>query len=572
MRRDNDFEPRVGRIRDRGGDPAGKIRSFSSEIAAAARKAGLGSIDLGPRRSVRSFGRGRSIPRSQSQRQVIVKGRIIRHRGQRFRAASVATHLYYLRRGGAGPDGRAGEAFDRDGVADHDGFAKRAEPDRHHFRFIVSPEDAAQLVDLRATTRDLMVQMERDLDTRLDWIAVDHWNTDNPHVHVLVRGVAEDGRDLVIDRDYMTYGLRERAKQLVTQELGPRSTLEIAAAADREIEAERWTGLDRRLRDRVDPGSGHIDLRRLASDSSEDRRRLIGRAQVLQRYGLAEEVSPGRWRMPQDLEVKLREIALRGDIIKTLHQAQGGIDRDPASLVIEGEALAAPVTGRLAARGLHDELNGQAYVIVDGVDGRLHHFRFRNLAASGDTPVGGLVEVRTAIDADGAKSLSLIHRSDLSIEAQVIATGATWLDRQLVVAEPNVLAQHGFGAEVRDAVNRRRDHLESAGLGGMRDGKFQPPPQLIATLRDRELDQVKAKLAAGGKTVATSREGDMVSGLFARRLDLASGRFAMIDDGLGFQLVPWTRALESKLGQEVTGTITKNGVDWSLGKKRGLGL
>jgi len=41
-----------------------------------------------------------------------------------------------------------------------------------------------------------MAQAERDLGTKLDWIGVDHWNTDNPHVHVLVRGKADDGRDL----------------------------------------------------------------------------------------------------------------------------------------------------------------------------------------------------------------------------------------------------------------------------------------------------------------------------------------------------------------------------------------
>jgi type IV secretory pathway VirD2 relaxase len=571
MRCEDDFQPKLGRIKDAGGDAAGKIRSFSSEVATAARKAGLGSLHVGPRRSVRSFGRGRSISRSQGQRQVVVKARIIRHRGQRFRAASIATHLYYLRRGGAGRDGRPGEAFDRDGVADHEGFATRADPDRHHFRFIVSPEDADKLPDLRATTRELMAQMERDLGTQLDWIAVDHWNTANPHVHVLVRGVADDGRDLVIDRDYMAHGLRERAKQLVTQELGPRSALEIAAGADREIDAERWTSLDRRLRASVNPGSGDIDLRPIHRDHSEERRRLIGRVQVLQRYGLAEEASPGRWRVPQDLEERLREIALRGDIIKTLHQAQG-VDRDPASLVIQGEALAAPVTGRLAGRGLHDELNGQAYVIVDGVDGRLHHFRFRDLAASGDTPIGGLVEVRPSAGVDGERGLSLLHRSDLSIAKQITASGATWLDRQMVVAEPTPLAQHGFGAEVRDALDRRRSHLESAGLGETRDGKFQPARKLIARLRDGELERVKSQLASGGKAVVTTGEGDTVAGVYARRLDLVSGRFAMIEDGLGFQLVPWTRSLETRLGQEVSGTITNSGVDWSFGKKRGLGL
>src|SRR3546814_14569022 len=74
----------------------------------------------------------------------------------------------------------------------------------------------------RAFTRDLATQMEADLGSRLDWVAVDHWNTDNPHVHLLVRGVADTGADLVISRDYISRGLRSRAEELVSIELGPR--------------------------------------------------------------------------------------------------------------------------------------------------------------------------------------------------------------------------------------------------------------------------------------------------------------------------------------------------------------
>jgi type IV secretory pathway VirD2 relaxase len=98
---------------------------------------------------------------------------------------------------------------------DERGCAARCEDDRHHFRFIVSPEDAGQMQDLRAFTRDLMGQAARDLGTEPDWVAVDHWNTDNPHVHVLVRGKDDDGKDLVIARDYIGRGLRVRAEELV---------------------------------------------------------------------------------------------------------------------------------------------------------------------------------------------------------------------------------------------------------------------------------------------------------------------------------------------------------------------
>ena len=111
--------------------------------------------------------------------------------------------------------------FDAGGdSADGAAFAERCKDDRHHFRFIVSPEDAGEMTDLRAFTRDLARQMEIDLGTRLDWVAVDHWNTDNPHVHLLVRGVDDEGADLVISRDYISRGLRSRAEELVADRTG----------------------------------------------------------------------------------------------------------------------------------------------------------------------------------------------------------------------------------------------------------------------------------------------------------------------------------------------------------------
>ena len=97
-----------------------------------------------------------------------------------------------------------------------------------------------------------MDQASRDLGTRLDWVAVDHWNTEHPHIHILVRGRADDGSDLVISRDYIGSGLRARAGELVTRELGPRSELEVRRGLEAEVTAERWT----RLRSVAGPGSG----------------------------------------------------------------------------------------------------------------------------------------------------------------------------------------------------------------------------------------------------------------------------------------------------------------------------
>ena len=265
-------------------------------------------------------------------------------------------------------------------------FAERCEDDRHHFRFIISPEDAAELENLRAFTRELMADAERDLGTKLDWVAVDHWNTDNPHVHVLIRGRADDGQDLVISRDYISRGFRERASERVTLELGPRSEQEIRSALETEVEAERWTSLDRALRDIADEGGGVVDLRPGGTGEDPELRRLmLGRAAKLERLGLAEQVGPARWTLKPGLEQTLRDLAIRGDIIKTMHRAMTGAGREPDVPVRPAwRGAGRPVLGRLVARGLHDELKGSAYAIVEGVDGRTHHLRFSDLEMTGD--------------------------------------------------------------------------------------------------------------------------------------------------------------------------------------------
>jgi type IV secretory pathway VirD2 relaxase len=125
-------------------------------------------------------------------------------------------------------DGERGQVYsaERD-VEDGRAFLDRSREDRHQFRFIVSAEDGVELADPRETTRDLMKQMEADLGTKLDWIAVDHHNTGHPHTHIIVRGVLDDGRILNIAGDYIAHGIRHRASELVTRELGHQSEIEL---------------------------------------------------------------------------------------------------------------------------------------------------------------------------------------------------------------------------------------------------------------------------------------------------------------------------------------------------------
>jgi hypothetical protein len=280
--RDNEIRVRPGRIRDHGRGLS-RPKTFVGQVMRAAKKAGHVGDSFGRCKGGASqsrFGRGRraalSLSLRSTSRRVVMKARVVRHHGMRFRSAPLSKHITYLKRDGVTRDGAEARMFDTTSDAvDERAFAERCKDDRHHFRFIISPEDAAELGDLRTFTRELMVDVARDLGTKLDWIAVDHWNTDNPHIHVLIRGRAEDGQDLVISRDYISRGFRDRAAERVTLELGPRSEQEIRSALEREVEAERWTSLDRALRTAVDKGAGVADLRPSASGEDPELRRLM---------------------------------------------------------------------------------------------------------------------------------------------------------------------------------------------------------------------------------------------------------------------------------------------------------
>jgi type IV secretory pathway VirD2 relaxase len=573
-KRDDELRIRPGRIRD---------KSFVGQVMRAAKKAGHSGRRFGggKKRGIYSnFGRGRraaaALNLRSNARRVVVSARVVRQHGTRFRSAPLSSHISYLRREGVTRDGEDARMFDAaSDFADEKDFAERCSDDRHHFRFIVSPEDASHMTDLHAFTRDLMKNAERDLETQLDWIAVDHWNTDNPHIHILVRGRTDDGQDLLISRNYISFGLRARASQLVTLELGIRNPLEVKTALEKDIQADRWTGLDRVLRAAADDGAGIADLRPdMETKDDETRRLLVGRSQKLEQLGLAEQVAPGRWTLKPNMEQALRDLAIRGDAIKTMHRAlsRRDLEIDPTNFALHGSAPTEPVLGRLVERGLQDELKGTAYVVIEGIDGRNHHLRFANLDVTSDALPGAIVETRPYIDNRERHRLGLAVRSDLTIEKQITAGGATWLDRCLLDNKA-VLATTGFGAEVAAALEKRAQHLIENGFARRQGGEIDYERQLLTKLRKAELEDTISRIAADtGLKHRPAMDGENITGVYRNRVVLASGRFAMIDDGLGFELVPWRPALEQHLGSEVRGRMRGAGIEWNFERKRGLSL
>jgi type IV secretory pathway VirD2 relaxase len=235
-------------------------------------------------------------------------------------------HARYLARENAQRANERGLGFDavRDGLDPVATVRDWEQSDQLMWSFIVSPEDAER-INLRDHVRNLIAEMERNLDTRLEWVAVDHHNTEDTHVHLLVRGVREDGRPLEIDREYLKRGIRELSERLIERELGPRSEREALLARERAIEREQWTEIDRALHrragfDRI-VNYDHIEPRnegaRVRAAQEMDRLRY------LEKLGLARRIDERTWELSPAHEAELRRRQRERDIMKTrAHERQ----------------------------------------------------------------------------------------------------------------------------------------------------------------------------------------------------------------------------------------------------------
>ena len=232
-----------------------------------------------------------------------------------------------------------------------------------------------------------MCQMEVDCDTRLEGVAVDHWNTDNPHLHVVVRGMADNGKDLVIAPQYISYGFRSRPDDPVPIELGSKPEHEIQRALQKEIMAQRWTRIDREIMQNMDDLNS-VDLRTAEPEDHalRTRRLMIGRFQHLEKMGLAATIGPSQWSVALEMESTLCALGVRNDIIKTMHLVFREQGQERCSNMVIEDSPDRPIIGRLVDRGLHDEHTGAAYAIIDGVDGKAHYIRMKGIEVFDDAP------------------------------------------------------------------------------------------------------------------------------------------------------------------------------------------
>lgn len=479
--REEQLRPRIG---GRSRPDRERLPTFRGQLARAIAR--QGGPKKGAGRTASKRGRIAVRPPDQLSRRCVIKARYVSMIGNGPKVAKA--HLAYLERDGVERDGSPGQLYGADRAFDVEAFRAPAKDEPRQFRFIVSPEDA-HLLDLTEFARQLMAQVEKDTGRRLDWAAVNHYNTDNPHVHIVVRGLDRDGDEVRIDGRYIAQEMRWRAQEIVTRELGRRPQNEIPLARDPEIERGRFTHLDRVIESVVRP-EGTVSLDRILAEPGGEGRSCVARLQSLEKFGLATNGGAGVWRLEPGWQQSLKDLGERSDVIDRLRPLIG--DRAIEFRIVDEQRPVEGFDGRVVAKGLDDELAGQMFVAVKTVAGESIYLRLPPNVAEplreGDTVRVGFDAERWSKPAD--RIIERFARENQGIYDPALHRRALEnLGRQQSpVGEPTP-------AQRVEANVRRLERLERYALVvKLPDGRWHIRPDLLTQLEQRERTHPRPQL------------------------------------------------------------------------------
>lgn len=430
--------------------------------------------------------RGNSFVGQRYGQRVVVKIRYVKHKpgmvgagkGAGGGATALRNHLRYISRSGAGKDGAQAVLFNgqSEGLGGKEFFAL-CEGDRHHFRFIISPENGHDIPDFHIYIRKVMALVEKDLGSKLEWVSAAHFDTEDPHAHVIVRGKTDRGQDLVIGSDYIKEGVRKRAQEVATELLGERSLEDIQKSLEKEVDALRVTSLDRFIEQQAQLAKGRqVDVRkRVNFGKSVFYEGVIkGRLQFLGAAGLAVEQPPGVYTLKEDYQETLNQIAIRNEAAKKLH---GKVDLGLEGLSVYAlKAGQGPVLeGRVVAKGVHDELYDRKFVVLREPSGSLHYIPVNEFKDYEQLEAGSVIKVKPGEAGTGKAdhNISSIAKSNDGIYDTAHHLAHVEKNQSYITAQdrPRYIEAHAI----------RLGTLETNGvvqsLGG---GRYQVPSDVVA--------------------------------------------------------------------------------------------
>ncbi len=336
--------------------------------------------------------------------------------------------------------------------------------DERLFKIIVSPEFGDR-INLENHTRELMARMERDLQTELEWVAVIHYNTEHPHAHITLRGVDQRGKSLRLPREYVKSGIRSRAEDLLTKELGHRTIDDAIEAQRREVDQLRFTSLDRVIQRQNPAQADYFIVRCDPAQPTGGRfsrmreQHVAARLSKLERMELAEHLGESLWRVRGDFAEVLRMIERTKDRQRVIaaHGALLSDERLPFAVTSFRDIT--HLQGRVLAHG-QDEYSGRMYLMIEGVDGKVHFLyqtdEIQEARRQGQLRVNSFARIEKQFSEEGRPSLRVEDLGDayqLLHDNTYLGKTALQLIRQGVTQVERTWG--GWLGQYQDAMNKR---------------------------------------------------------------------------------------------------------------------
>jgi type IV secretory pathway VirD2 relaxase len=347
--------------------------------------------------------------------------------------------------------------------------------DERFFKIIVSPEFGDR-IDLDDHTRQLMALMERDLKTELEWVAVIHYNTEHPHVHITLRGVDQGGKSLRLPREYVKSGIRSRAEDLLTRELGHRTIDDAIEAERREVDQLRFTSLDRVIQRQNPAQADYFIVRRdpaqsrAGSFSGIQQQHLAARLSKLEHMDLAENLGESLWLVRGDFAEVLRMIERTKDRQRVIaaHGALLSDERLPFAVTSFRDITC--LQGRVLAHG-QEEYSDRIYLIIEGVDGKVHFLyqtdEIQNARRQGQLRVNSFVRIEKQFSEEGRP---LLHVDDLGDASELLQNNAYLRNAALTLIQQGVSQVSrtwtGWLGQYQDAIEAHLSKAKQRGEDG----------------------------------------------------------------------------------------------------------
>ena len=419
-------------------------------------------------------------------RNVVIKARYVKNSGNGFRE-KIKAHLDYITRDHAGKDTHKPELFSGN---DSPEVAKNAAANfsesEHNFRFIISPEDGDK-IDLKDFTKNLIKTIEKDLGSKLSWVASCHYDTNEPHVHLVVDGKNDAGEKLLMTRDYISRGIRNRASQIINNKLGLRTRDEVAKQLELSVSKNKKSDLDNIIKTNIKDDV--ISLKKLDNKYSYDisTELLEKRLSYLETKGLAQKNGEQSWRVKENYIDSLRELSRTSSIIERL-SSKLAISKEQCELISAKSLSDKGQTGEVIARKYINEIDDNQYLIIKTEQQKYLYVELEKYSEKSQAKIGDWVRIAATKSFEGPKT------SDRSIAQLAQANGGIYDARtheehtsQQGKLPPGVSAQEYVQVHLK-----RLEVLAKMGLATkLSDKKFSVPDNFLEKISAQAQNSAK---------------------------------------------------------------------------------